>query len=66
MLPTRGIAAEQVVAIGDMPVDVPMLQWAGVGVAVADAHPDVLAAADRVVAACAANGVATTLDSLLT
>ena len=61
----RGVAAEQVVAIGDMPVDVPMLQWAGIGVAVADAHRDAIAAADRVVAACDADGVAAALDELV-
>ena len=33
-----------------MPNDVPMLEWAGRGVAVANAHPDVLAAADEVTA----------------
>ena len=39
----RGI--EEVMAFGDMPIDLPMLLWAGRGVAVANAHPEVLAAA---------------------
>ena len=41
----RGIGAEGVVAFGDMPNDLPMLAWAGRGYAMANAHPDVLAAA---------------------
>lgn len=32
-----GIAAEDVVAFGDMPNDVPMLRWAGLGVAMGNA-----------------------------
>jgi Cof subfamily protein (haloacid dehalogenase superfamily) len=40
----RGIAAAAVVAFGDMPNDLPMLAWAGRSYAVANAHPDVLAA----------------------
>jgi Cof subfamily protein (haloacid dehalogenase superfamily) len=44
----RGIASEEVVAFGDMPNDLAMLEWAGHAVAVANAHPDVLAAADEV------------------
>jgi hypothetical protein len=39
----RGIAAEDVVAFGDMLNDLPMLTWAGRPYAVANAHPDVLA-----------------------
>jgi Cof subfamily protein (haloacid dehalogenase superfamily) len=47
-----GIAAGEVWAVGDMPNDLPMLEWAGVSWAVANAHPDVLALADR---RCASN-----------
>ncbi|WP_344007752.1 HAD family hydrolase, partial [Isoptericola halotolerans] len=39
----RGVAASDVWAFGDMPNDLPMLRWAGRGIAVANAHPDVLA-----------------------
>jgi hydroxymethylpyrimidine pyrophosphatase-like HAD family hydrolase len=42
-----GIASHEV-AFGDMPNDVPMLLWAGRGVAMGNAHPDVRAAADEV------------------
>src|SRR5919108_1149368 len=41
-----GVAADEVVAFGDMPNDLPMLAWAGHAVAVANAHPDGLAAPD--------------------
>src|SRR6201996_6719644 len=34
------ISAENVVAFGDMPNDVPLLEWAGLGVAMGNAHPD--------------------------
>lgn len=55
------IDASEVWAFGDMPNDVPMLAWAGRSYAVANAHPDAVAAAtDR----CGSNdddGVATVL-----
>ncbi|HSK96553.1 MAG TPA: Cof-type HAD-IIB family hydrolase [Euzebyales bacterium] len=59
------IAAEHVVAIGDMPNDVPMLRWAGRGVAVANAHPQVRAVADEVTASNDDDGVALVLEDLL-
>ena len=37
-----GITAEDVVAFGDMPNDVPMLRWAGLGVAMGNAHPEAI------------------------
>ena len=61
----RGIAAEQVVAFGDMPNDLPMLAWAGRGVAVANAHRDVLAGADEVTASNDESGLAQVLERLL-
>jgi hydroxymethylpyrimidine pyrophosphatase-like HAD family hydrolase len=42
-----GIAQEAVAAVGDMPNDIPMLQWAGRGAAVANAHDWVKAVADE-------------------
>lgn len=56
-----GLNAPQVVACGDMPNDLPMLHWAGHGVAVANAHPDVLAAADEVTLSNDDDGVARVL-----
>lgn len=60
-----GIAPSEVVAFGDMPNDIPMLRWAGRGVAVANAHPEALAAADAITASNMADGVAQYLDRLL-
>jgi hypothetical protein len=57
-----GIAAEDVVAFGDMPNDLPMLRWAGHGVAMGNAHPDVLAAANEVTAPNTDDGVARVLE----
>ncbi|HET9169925.1 MAG TPA: HAD family hydrolase [Actinospica sp.] len=61
----RGIAASEVAAFGDMPNDLPMLRWAGLGYAVANAHGTVLEAADRVVGHHAEEGVALALEALL-
>jgi hydroxymethylpyrimidine pyrophosphatase-like HAD family hydrolase len=60
----RGIGREAVIAFGDMPNDLPMLVWAGYAVAVANAHPDVIAAADEVTAANDDAGVARVLERL--
>ncbi len=57
-----GVSAADVVAFGDMPNDLPMLGWAGHGVAMANAHPDVLAAADEVTAPHGEDGVALVLE----
>ena len=43
----RGIDADEVIAFGDHQNDVPMLAWAGHGVAVENAHPDAIAVADE-------------------
>ena len=53
-----GIASERVLAIGDSRNDVPMLQWAGVGVAMGNAPADVRHAIDRVTSRCDEDGVA--------
>jgi hypothetical protein len=60
-----GIAAGDVLAFGDMPNDLPMLRWAGRSVAVANAHPDVLAVAGEITASCDDDGVARVLERLL-
>jgi Cof subfamily protein (haloacid dehalogenase superfamily) len=57
-----GIAAEDVVAFGDMPNDLPLLSWAGHGVAMGNAHPEVLAVADEVTAPNTDDGVARVLE----
>jgi hydroxymethylpyrimidine pyrophosphatase-like HAD family hydrolase len=53
-----------VVAFGDMPNDLPMLAWAGWAVAVANAHPSVLAAVDEIAPTNDEDGVATVLEHL--
>jgi Cof subfamily protein (haloacid dehalogenase superfamily) len=57
-----GVEAADVVTFGDMPNDVPMLGWAGLGVAMGNAHPDAVAAADEVTATNAEDGVAQVLE----
>jgi Cof subfamily protein (haloacid dehalogenase superfamily) len=57
-----GITAEDVVAFGDMPNDVPMLRWAGHGVAMGNAHPDAVAAANEVTAPNTDDGLARVLE----
>jgi Cof subfamily protein (haloacid dehalogenase superfamily) len=64
LLVARGLGATDVVAFGDMPNDLDMLRWAGHGVAVANAHPDVLAAVDEVTASNDDDGVAIVLERL--
>ena len=59
---SHGITAEEVIAFGDMPNDLPMMAWAGTSCAVANAHPDVLAAASHVIGANDADGVAEYLE----
>ncbi|MEV4256461.1 HAD hydrolase family protein, partial [Spirillospora sp. NPDC049652] len=61
----RGVPLAEVAAIGDNPNDIDMIRAAGTGVAVGDGHPDVLAAADVVVAACAVGAVADLVDRVL-
>jgi len=56
-----GVRAEEVIAFGDMPNDLPMLAWAGTSYAMADAHPTVTAAADHVAPGHDEDGVARVL-----
>ncbi|CAN5698308.1 HAD family hydrolase [soil metagenome] len=58
----RGLSAADVLAFGDMPNDLPLLAWAGTAYAVANAHPDVLAAVDRRTASNDDDGVARILE----
>jgi haloacid dehalogenase-like hydrolase len=60
----RGISAAEVIAFGDMPNDLPLLTWAGISCAVANAHPAVLAAATRVIGGHDEDGVAEHLEGL--
>jgi HAD superfamily hydrolase (TIGR01484 family) len=60
----HGIPAAAVVAFGDMPNDLSMLAWAGTSYAMANAHPDVLAAAGQVTASNDEDGVAQVIELL--
>lgn len=61
----RGVTAAEVVAFGDMPNDLAMLGWAGTSYAVANAHPDVLAATNRRTAANEDDGVARVIERIV-
>jgi hydroxymethylpyrimidine pyrophosphatase-like HAD family hydrolase len=54
-----------VIAFGDMPNDLQLLGWAGHGVAVANAHPTLLEAADEVTASNDDDGVAIVIERVL-
>jgi hydroxymethylpyrimidine pyrophosphatase-like HAD family hydrolase len=56
------IAPESVLAIGDSPNDVPMLLWAGIGVAMENAPVAVRRAVPLVTAACEKDGVARAIE----
>jgi Cof subfamily protein (haloacid dehalogenase superfamily) len=60
-----GIEAAEVVAFGDAPNDAAMLRWAGHGVAVANAYPAALEAADEVTLSNEEDGVAVVIERLL-
>ncbi len=56
------VAADQVLAIGDHENDIPLLEWAGLGVAMGNAMPSVKAVADAVTASNLRDGVAEALE----
>jgi Cof subfamily protein (haloacid dehalogenase superfamily) len=57
-----GIAQRETMAVGDGMNDLPMLEWAGLGVAMGQAYPQVRAAADVVTAALADDGLAQAIE----
>ena len=59
-----GVAAADVLAFGDMPNDLPMLEWAGTSYAMANAHPSVRAMADHLAPSNDDDGVAVVLTDL--
>jgi Cof subfamily protein (haloacid dehalogenase superfamily) len=63
-LSIRGIAREATIAFGDGENDIPLLAEAGFGVAMANAHPAVLKAADAVAPSNEEDGVASFLERL--
>lgn len=61
----RGVTPAEVVALGDMPNDIPMLAWAGTSYAMANAHPSVRETADRIAPSNDEDGVAQIIERLL-
>ncbi len=57
-----GLAREEVLAIGDHINDLEMIQWAGVGVAMGNAQPEVCAVADWVTTTLEEEGVARAIE----
>ena len=61
----HGIRPEQIIAIGDDVNDVPMIKHAGLGVAMGNARPEVLAVANRVIGSNLDEGLAQFLEELV-
>jgi Cof subfamily protein (haloacid dehalogenase superfamily) len=59
-----GVGAQDVVAFGDMPNDLPMLEWAGTSYAMANAHASVRDLADHLAPGNDEDGVAAVLADL--
>ncbi|MET7860472.1 Cof-type HAD-IIB family hydrolase [Streptomyces sp. NPDC005318] len=59
-----GLDPATAIAFGDMPNDLPMFRRSGYGVAMADAHPELKAAADEVTLSNGEDGVAAVLERL--
>ncbi|MFA5710209.1 HAD family hydrolase [Mycolicibacterium sp.] len=57
-----GITADEIITFGDMPNDVAMLAWAGHGVAMGNAHPAAIAAANEVTTPNTDDGLARVLE----
>lgn len=62
----HGVPQRATAAVGDMPNDLPMLRSAGLAAAVANAHPEVLSAADVVLPSNEEEGVARLLAAVCT
>jgi hydroxymethylpyrimidine pyrophosphatase-like HAD family hydrolase len=60
-----GIAPEEICAVGDDVNDLPMIRGAGLGIAMGNAQPEVLAAADRVVGRHDDDGLTDVADLIL-
>ncbi|GAA3281762.1 HAD family hydrolase [Nesterenkonia halobia] len=65
MADEAAVAREEVIAFGDMPNDVAMLEWAGTSWAVGSAHPLARDAAGHLAGTCDDDGVAEVLEDLL-
>ena len=61
----RGISPDEVLALGDMPNDIALLEWAGTSYAMGNAHHTVQAVADHVAPTNDEDGVARVIEGLL-
>ncbi|MFE9996155.1 HAD family hydrolase [Streptomyces avermitilis] len=59
------LKAADTIAFGDMPNDIPMFAWAAHGVAMSNAHEELLAVADEVTLSHQEDGIAVVLERLL-
>ncbi|MEU3774473.1 HAD family hydrolase [Streptomyces sp. NPDC032472] len=59
-----GVEPAHTIAFGDMPNDVPMFAWAAYGVAMANAHRELVAVADEVTLSNEQDGIAVVLERL--
>jgi Cof subfamily protein (haloacid dehalogenase superfamily) len=59
-----GVSPREVLAFGDMPNDLAMLEWAGTSYAMANGHPSVLELAGRTAPSNQEDGVAAVLEEL--
>ncbi|MFJ8507409.1 HAD family hydrolase [Streptomyces avermitilis] len=59
------LKAPDTIAFGDMPNDIPMFAWAAHGVAMSNAHEELLAVADEVTLSHEEDGIAVVLERLL-
>ena len=60
-----GVKSEEVVAVGDSPNDIDMIEWAGLGVAMGNAPDKVKCSADQVTLPASDHGLAVLLETLL-
>ena len=60
-----GIPRAETIAVGDSGNDLSMIEWAGLGVAVANATPEVLAAADWIAPPVSENGVVAVIERFI-
>ncbi len=59
------VARNQIIAIGDSPIDISMLEYAGLGIAVSNAYEEVKKAADIICASNEQGGVADIIDKYI-
>ena len=65
MARSLGVKREEVIAVGDSPNDVDMIQWAGLGVAMGNASEKVKSSANLVIKPASDHGLALLLETLL-